>query len=301
MPRRIDDQPDIGRKTGIKRCPMIRGRRVGRRIDEDCPVGIEQGDSIEERRRIHALLADALDQGVSDRNQAGIQTVLHRHAEIAIHEEGLNHLIATKIRQIAETLGVEIAQGVGVKPSIKRMTGLGGMTQTLLRDPSGDEQEREIDNQRNAAGNGGRQQPTSAAALLAPQIGHDGCSQRIAPPCFSTRLRTWIADHPETCRTPLISLRWLVPSSVQQRLTMGSAGHPADHGTVRSVTENAPTAIRHSCGRVVMRLWIFEEGATMPSPNHAWSGATGCRSAIRAQWIAGVEAASRTEISPHAQ
>jgi hypothetical protein len=76
---------------------------------------------------------------------------------------------------------------------------------------------------------------------------------------------------------------------------------PADHGIVGSVTENAPTAIRLSCGRVVTRLRIFEEGATMPSPNHAWSGATGCRSAIRAQWIAGVETVSRTEVSPHAQ
>jgi hypothetical protein len=82
---------------------------------------------------------------------------------------------------------------------------------------------------------------------------------------------------------------------------MGSAGHPADHGTVGSVTGNAPTAIRRSCGRVVTRLRIFEEGATMPAPNHAWSGATGCRSAIRAQWIAGVEAASRKEVLPHAQ
>jgi hypothetical protein len=51
----------------------------------------------------------------------------------------------------------------------------------------------------------------------------------------------------------------------------------------------------------VTRLRIFEEGATMPAPNHAWSGATGCRSAIRAQWIAGVEAASRKEVLPHAQ
>jgi hypothetical protein len=81
-----------------------------------------------------------------------------------------------------------------------------------------------------------------------------------------------MADHPETCRTPLIALRWLVPSSVQQRLTMGSAGHPADHGIVGSVTENAPTAIRLSCGRVMTRLRIFEEGATMPSPGGFFYG-----------------------------
>jgi hypothetical protein len=52
----------------------------------------------------------------------------------------------------------------------------------------------------------------------------------------------------------------------------GKRRTPADHGIVGSVTENAPTAIRLSCGRVVTRLRIFEEWATMPSPGGFFYG-----------------------------